>query len=401
MPAQQRPQEIPHPDCELAARPPEQACGLLSPGKIEVLVVDDSAVVRQVMAAVLSQESGINVTVAADPLIAMEKMKRGRPDVILLDLEMPRMDGLTFLRKIMAEDPIPVVVCSALAPPGSDIALTALDEGALDVITKPNVGVKNFLYESAILLIDAVRSAAQAHLRRRASPLATAPKHTADSVLPSRKAPALSVTTDKVVVVGASTGGTEAILELLQPMPPDAPAIVIVQHMPEVFTAGFACRLNSMCQIEVKEAANGDRVLQGRALIAPGNRHTLLRRSGGHYIVEVADGPLVSRHRPSVDVLFRSAAQSAGRNAIGIIMTGMGDDGATGLMEMKEAGAWTIAQDEASCVVFGMPKEAVARGAVEEICSLPSLSRAVLERVQSAAFAHKNHLLPTPGTQPS
>jgi two-component system chemotaxis response regulator CheB len=232
--------------------------------------VDDSAVVRQVMTTVLAQEPGMNVTVAADPLIAMDKMKRSRPDVILLDLEMPRMDGLTFLRKIMAEDPIPVVVCSALAPPGSDIALSALGDGALDVITKPNVGVKGFLYESAIMLIDTIRSAAQARVRRRAfSHLPVVPKRTADAVLPSRRAPALRVTTDKVVVVGASTGGTEAILQFLAPLPPDAPAMVIVQHMPEVFTAGFARRLNSMCQIEVKEAATGDRVIQGRALIAP------------------------------------------------------------------------------------------------------------------------------------
>jgi two-component system chemotaxis response regulator CheB len=359
--------------------------------EIEVLVVDDSAVVRQVMATVLAQEPGMRITVAADPLIAMDKMKRMRPDVILLDLEMPRMDGLTFLRKIMSEDPIPVVVCSALAPPGSDIALSAFDDGAIDVITKPTVGVKGFLYESAILLIDTVRSASQARVRRRAFPhLPTVPKHSADAVLPTRKPPALKVTTDKVVVVGASTGGTEAILEFLAPMPPDSPAIVIVQHMPEVFTAGFARRLDSLCHIEVKEAADGDRVLQGRALIAPGNRHTVLRRSGGHYVVEVTDGPLVSRHRPSVDVLFRSAAQAAGPNAIGVIMTGMGDDGAAGLLEMREAGAWTIAQDETSCVVFGMPKEAIERGAVHEVCSIANLNSKVLERIRPAAPSPKN-----------
>jgi two-component system, chemotaxis family, protein-glutamate methylesterase/glutaminase len=358
-----------------------------------VLVVDDSAVMRQVTAEVLSQEPGIRVSVAADPLIAMDKMKRQRPDVILLDLEMPRMDGLTFLRKIMAEDPIPVVVCSALAPPRSDTALLAFDDGAVDVISKPTVGVKSFLYESAVLLIDTVRSAAQARVRRRSSPLMPVePKNSADAVLPNRRAPALRFTTDKVVVVGASTGGTEAILAFLEGMPPDAPAIVIVQHMPEAFTAGFARRLDCMCQIEVKEARDGDRVLQGRALIAPGNRHTLLRRSGGHYTVEVTDGPLVSRHRPSVDVLFRSAAQAAGPNAIGVIMTGMGDDGAAGLLEMKEAGAWTIAQDEASCIVFGMPGEAVARGAVGELCSLPVLARTVLERVQRAGPARRQSL---------
>jgi two-component system, chemotaxis family, protein-glutamate methylesterase/glutaminase len=366
---------------------------LSSRGEIQVLVVDDSAVVRQVMATVLAQEPGMNIAVAADPLIAMDKMKRVRPDVILLDLEMPRMDGLTFLRKIMSEDPIPVVICSALAPPGSDIALSAFDEGAIDVIAKPTMGVKGFLYESAILLIDTVRSASQARVRRRANlHMPNIPKHTADAVLPVRKTPALRVTTDKVVVVGASTGGTEAILEFLASMPPDAPAIVIVQHMPEVFTAGFARRLDSMCQIEVKEAANGDRVLQGRALIAPGNRHTVLRRSGGHYVVEVTDGPLVSRHRPSVDVLFRSAAQAAGPNAIGVIMTGMGDDGAAGLLEMKEAGAWTMAQDEASCVVFGMPKEAIERGAVHEICSIANLNSRFLEKIRPVMASAKNLL---------
>ncbi len=351
---------------------------------IDVLVVDDSAVVRQVVSGVLSQEPGIRVAVAADPLIAMDKMKADRPDVILLDLEMPRMDGLTFLRKIMAEEPLPVVICSALATPGSESALQALEDGAVEIIAKPSADVKNFLYESAILLVDAVRSAAQARLRRRKPvPLPVEPRYSADAVLPSRKTPALRVTTDKVVVVGASTGGTEAIQELLAAMPPDAPAMVIVQHMPEIFTAGFARRLNSLCQIEVKEAVHGDRVLQGRALIAPGNRHTLLRRSGGHYIVDVTDGPLVSRHRPSVDVLFRSAAQAAGPNGIGAILTGMGDDGAAGMLEMRDAGAWTIAQDEASCVVFGMPKEAIARGAVEEICPISRLSNAVLERVKS------------------
>jgi two-component system chemotaxis response regulator CheB len=362
-------------------------------GEIEVLVVDDSAVVRQVMASVLSQEPGMLVRVAADPLIALDKMKRQRPDVILLDLEMPRMDGLTFLRKIMTEDPIPVVICSALAPPGSDYALSALDEGALDIISKPTVGVKSFLHESAILLIDTVRSAAQARVRpRRLLPIAVEPRYSADAVLPNRRAPALHITTDKVVVVGASTGGTEAILEFLEPMPPDAPAIVIVQHMPEAFTAGFARRLDSICQMEVKEALNGDRVLQGRVLVAPGNRHLLLSRSGGHYCVEVTDGPLVSRHRPSVDVLFRSAAQSAGPNAIGVIMTGMGDDGATGLLEMKEAGAWTIAQDEASCVVFGMPKEAIVRGAANEVCGLPTLAATVLNRIRNTASARKNQV---------
>ena len=354
-------------------------------------MVDDSAVVRQVMAAVLSQEPGLNVTVASDPIIAMEKMTRVRPDVILLDLEMPRMDGLTFLRKIMSEDPIPVVVCSALAYPGTEIALRAIDEGAVDVITKPTVGLKGFLYESAILLIDTIRSASHARLRRRGLP-AHLPdtRQTALPMLPNREEPGLRITTDKVVVIGASTGGTEALQMLLESMPPDAPGLVIVQHMPEVFTKAFAQRLDTTCKIEVKEAVDGDRVMQGRALIAPGNYHTLLRRSGGHYVVEVKSGPLVCRHRPSVDALFRTAAQAAGSNAIGVIMTGMGNDGAEGLLEMKKAGAWTIAQDEASCVVFGMPKEAIGLGAVEEVCSLPRIPATILERIRRTTINRRH-----------
>lgn len=363
--------------------------------EIEVLVVDDSAVTRQVIAAVLSQVPGLNISVAFDPIIAMEKMKRKRPDVILLDLEMPRMDGLTFLRKIMAEDPIPVVICSALASAGSDAAMRAMSDGAVDIITKPGVGVKEFLYESAVILVDAVLSAARAHVRRRGlSHPATEPSRSGDAASVPRDAPALRFTTDKVVLVGASTGGTEAIERFLRPMPPDAPAIVIVQHMPELFTASFAKRLDAACQIEVKEAVDGDRVLQGRALIAPGNRHTLLQRSGGHYVVEVREGPLVSRHRPSVNVLFSSAAKAAGPNAVGVIMTGMGDDGASGLLEMKKAGAWTVAQDEASSVVFGMPKEAIALGAVDEVCSLSRLSSTILDRFRTSATSRREAAAP-------
>lgn len=358
---------------------------------IEVFVVDDSAVVRQVITAVLSQEPGLRVTVASDPIIAMEKMARIRPDVILLDLEMPRMDGLTFLRKIMAEDPIPVVICSALAYPGTEIALRAINEGAVDVITKPTAGLKAFLYESSILLIDSIRSASHARLRRRGLPtVSTEAKASAIQVLPSRQEPVLYITTDKVVVIGASTGGTEALQMLLESMPPDSPGLVIVQHMPEVFTKAFAERLHATCRIEVKEAADGDRVMQGRALIAPGNRHTLLRRSGGHYVVEVTDGPLVCRHRPSVDVLFRTTAQAAGANAIGVIMTGMGNDGAEGLLEMKKSGALTIAQDEASCVVFGMPKEAISLGAVADVCPLARIPGRILDGIRQTISSRKH-----------
>ncbi len=352
---------------------------------LHVLVVDDSAVVRQSLTAILGQAPGMTVATASDPLIAFEKMRLKRPDVIVLDLEMPRMDGLTFLRKLMAEDPISVVVCSALVGSGTDEALRAVDEGAVDVIAKPRLAVRDFLEESAVLLVDAVRGAAEARRRPR-RPLAS-PRTNADAVLPPPGKHALQVTTDKVVAIGASTGGTEALREILEALPPDAPGLVIVQHMPEVFTRAFADRLNQSCRIEVKEAASGDRVLAGRALVAPGNRHTVLVRSGGHYVVDVRDGPLVSRHRPSVDVLFRSVAGSAGPNAVGVIMTGMGNDGAEGLLEMKRAGSITIAQDEATCVVFGMPKEAIERGAVDEVVPLGRIAATLLRRTEAAVLS--------------
>ncbi len=346
---------------------------------IHVLVVDDSAVVREVMTSVLSLEPGVRVAAAADPLIAMQKMRHQRPDVIVLDLEMPRMDGRTFLQKIMKEDPIPVIICSAHTGGETSLGLQALEEGAVDVVTKPRLGVREFLHESAVTLIDTVRAAARVQPRaQRVVPQLPAPRLTADTVLPRRPKAVMTFTSDKVVAVGASTGGTEALRVFLEALPPDAPGLVIVQHMPEGFTAAFAQRLNEMCQIEVKEAVNGDRVVTGRALIAPGNRHTLVRRSGAQYIAEVIDGPLVSRHRPSADLLFRSVAQAAGPNAIGVIMTGMGSDGAEGLLEMKQAGAQTIAQDEASCVVFGMPKEAIDRGAVNKVVTLAHIPGAVL-----------------------
>jgi len=346
---------------------------------IRVLVVDDSAVVRQTMLAILGTDAAFKVSVAADPLIAMRKMSDERPDVILLDLEMPRMDGITFLQKIMAEDPIPVVVCSGLAAAGSEGAMRALEAGAVDIVAKPRLGVRDFLHDSAVVLMEALVGAAEARVHRRAGAVAPA------AVAPSRSKPTLAITTDKVVAVGASTGGTEALRALLEALPPDAPGVVIVQHMPEVFTAAFAARLNQICRIEVKEATDGDRVIAGRALIAPGNRHTALVRSGAHYAVQVTDGPLVSRHRPSVDVLFRSVAHAAGANAVGVIMTGMGNDGAEGLLEMKRAGASTLAQDEESCVVFGMPKEAIALGAVDDVLPLHQLSAAILRRAEWSA----------------
>lgn len=349
---------------------------------LNVLVVDDSAVVRQTMIALLSRERDIQVVTAADPLIAIGKMQQTRPDVILLDLEMPRMDGLTFLKKIMTEDPIPVVICSSLAEEGSEAALQAMEEGAVEIITKPKMGVKDFLSESARALTETVRGAAHARLRPSPSLLrSSGKKQNADVILPPGSRRPLTFTTDKIVAIGASTGGTEALRECLEAMPPDAPGIVIVQHMPEGFTKAFANRLNQRCEIEVKEAAHGDRVIPGRALIAPGNHHMLLTCDGAHYAVEIVDGPPVSRHRPSVDVLFRSVAKAAGPNAVGVIMTGMGDDGAAGLLELKQAGGATVAQDEATCVVFGMPKEAIARGAVDEVLPLPLIPTFLLKKL--------------------
>ena len=353
------------------------------PRPLNILVVDDSAVVREVMNAVLSHEPGFNVVVAGDPFIAIGKMKNQRPDVIILDLEMPRMDGLTFLRKIVREDPVPVIICSALTGPDTSIGLQALEEGAVDVVTKPRLGVRDFLHESAIILVDAVRAAPRSTRVRSLRPAIATPRLQSAPIPIKTLALPLRITSDKVIAIGASTGGTEALRIVLESMPPDAPGLVVVQHMPEGFTSAFAQRLNQICQIEVKEAANGDRITAGQALIAPGNRHIMVRRTGAQYVVEVTDGPLVSRHRPSVDVLFRSVALSAGINAVGVIMTGMGNDGAEGLLEMKKAGAYTLAQDEASCVVFGMPKEAIERGAVERVVNLSGITSAILNRPNS------------------
>jgi two-component system, chemotaxis family, protein-glutamate methylesterase/glutaminase len=342
---------------------------------LQVLVVDDSAMVRQVMQAIMSTDRRITVKAAADPLIAWGKMQKEPPHVVITDLEMPRMDGLTFIRKIMLEMPTPVVVCSGLAASGTELALRALEEGAVEVITKPKVGVREFLHESAVILLDAVWSASQAQIKPR---LVAAPRLTADAVLPRKNKSQCAAAPNSVIAVGASTGGTEALRLFLSALPTNCPPVVIVQHMPEGFTRAFADRLNKECGIEIAEARNGDRLQNGQALIAPGNRHMLVNRSGENFVVQIVDGPLVSRHRPSVDVLFRSVAISAGPKAVGVIMTGMGDDGAEGLCEMKEAGAATIAQDEGSCVVFGMPKEAISRGAVSVVVPLEQIASAVL-----------------------
>ena len=352
--------------------------------KIRVLVVDDSAVVRQVVTQTLSSDPGIEVIGAAlDPVFALEKMKTNWPDVIVLDLEMPRMDGLTFLRRIMAERPTPVVICSSLAEKGAQVALDALAAGAVSIITKPKVGLKSFLDGAANDIIQAVKAAAHSRPSRRASAavasLSPSPSLSADVILPAAhnaSAP-LGRTTDRLVAIGTSTGGTQALEAVLTALPVDTPGVVVVQHMPEKFTAMFAQRLNSLCKIEVREARSGDRVLPGLALIAPGGRHMMVKRNGAQYVVDVVDGPLVNRHKPSVDVLFRSVAKCAGHNALGIIMTGMGDDGARGLKEMRDAGAHTLAEDESTCVVFGMPKEAIRLGGAAEVLPLTRMAEGI------------------------
>jgi two-component system chemotaxis response regulator CheB len=343
---------------------------------IKVLIVDDSALVRQTLSEIVSFDQNLEVmATAADPFIAAERMRDAVPDVITLDVEMPRMDGLSFLRRIMSQHPIPVVMCSSMTEQGSENALKAFEYGAVEIIVKPRLGTRQFLEESRVRICDAIKAASQARLK----PIQTVgwpvpPKLTADAVIAKSRSNATLRTTENVVVVGASTGGTEALRTFLEAFPGDGPGIVIVQHMPEYFTAAFARRLNDLCRISVKEAENNDTVIPGRALIAPGNRHILLKRSGARYFVEIKDGPLVCRHRPSVDVLFRSAARYAGINAVGVIMTGMGDDGARGMLEMKEAGARTIAQDEASSIVFGMPGEAIKLGGVGQVLSLRAIA---------------------------
>ncbi|WP_299822358.1 chemotaxis response regulator protein-glutamate methylesterase [uncultured Jannaschia sp.] len=346
--------------------------------KKRVLIVDDSAVVRQTISEIISAHPQLEVMATAnDPFQAAERLRREWPDVIVLDVEMPRMDGITFLRRLMAQRPVPVVICSTLVGDGSKTYLAALEAGAVDLIQKPNLSTRKFLEESTIRLQDAVLAAAHARLARRDA-VAPQAKLSADVMLAPAGRTAMAQTTHKVVAIGASTGGTEALRVVLQSFRRDAPPIVIVQHMPEAFTKGFAKRLDDLCQITVKEAQSGDSVLPGQALIAPGARHMMLIRSGANYRVEIKDGPLVNRHRPSVDVLFRSVARVAGANAVGVIMTGMGDDGARGLKEMRDTGARTVGQNEASCVVYGMPAEARKMGGVEREVELTEIAALVM-----------------------
>jgi two-component system chemotaxis response regulator CheB len=353
--------------------------------RVSVLLVDDSAVVRELVQRLFQRDPSLTVTTAADPLIALTKMKRSRPDVILLDLAMPRMDGISFLRKLMAEDPIPVVVFSA-ATGSTEAAVRALAEGAVDVVTKPTVGVRDFLEDSYTMLVDVVRGAKGARVRRRspAAPPAVAPAEWT-------RGPGSEVRAQRMIALGASTGGTEALELLLRALPPDAPPVVIVQHMPQGFTAAFATRLDRACRVEVSEARSGDALEPGRVLIAPGNRHMQVCRAGARLAVEVSDAAPVSRHRPSVDVLFHSVAASAGAAAVGAILTGMGADGAAGLLAMRRRGAATLAQDEASCVVFGMPGAAIAAGAVDEVVPLNRMAIALMRRACAHdAAEHRN-----------
>ena len=354
----------------------------MAQNKIKVLIVDDSAVVRQVMTALLGKESAIEVTGAvSDPIFAMTRMNQDWPDVVLLDIEMPRMDGITFLKKLMSVRPTPVVICSTLTEKGAETSMQALSAGAVEIVTKPKVGLKDFLTSDGALIINAIKAAANADMRRMKASVSARPiaaKLSADAILSnpasdSGRASVIGTTTDRFVAIGTSTGGTQALQSVLTQLSRIAPGIVIVQHMPEKFTGAFAARLNSLCDIEVLEAKHGDRIIPGRALIAPGGKHLAVKLNGAQYVVEILDGPPVNRHKPSVDVLFRSVAKYAGKNALGIIMTGMGDDGARGLKEMHDAGARTVAQDEQTCVVFGMPKEAIKMGAAERILPLNTI----------------------------
>lgn len=341
---------------------------------IKVLVVDDSALIRSVMTEIINSQADMQVVgTAPDPLVARELIKQMNPDVLTLDVEMPKMDGLDFLEKLMRLRPMPVVMVSSLTERGSEITMRALELGAVDFVTKPKISIQTGMREYTDLIADKIRAASKARIRARTLPQAGAE---GGVPLPQLRNPLMS--SEKLIIVGASTGGTEAIREFLMQMPSDCPGILITQHMPEGFTRSFAKRLDSLCRISVQEAAGNERVLPGHAYIAPGHSHLLLTRSGANYMTKLDQGEPVNRHRPSVDVLFRSAAQHAGKNAVGVILTGMGKDGAAGMLEMKTAGAYNFAQDEASCVVFGMPREAIAVGATHEVGALQALPGMVL-----------------------
>ncbi len=346
--------------------------------KITVVVVDDSALIRKLLSEIINSQPDMQAVGAApDPLVAREMIRSLNPDVLTLDVEMPKMDGLEFLERLMRLRPMPVVMVCSLTEKGSDATLRALELGAIDYVSKPKIDIAHGIQEYATEIALKIRTAAAARLRARSL---------AAPARGERALPALAnrgISTEKLIIVGASTGGTEAIKEFLMDMPPDCPGILITQHMPETFTKSFAARLDSLCRISVKEAGHAERVLPGHAYVAPGHSHLLLRRSGANYMTQLSDGEPVNRHRPSVDVLFRSAAEHAGKNAVGVILTGMGRDGALGMQAMKQAGAYNFAQDEASCVVFGMPREAIAAGATDEILPLRDIAPGVMRYLHS------------------
>lgn len=342
-------------------------------GKIRVLCVDDSALMRQLMTEIINSHADMEMVASApDPLVARDMIKEFNPDVLTLDVEMPRMDGLDFLEKLMRLRPMPVVMVSSLTGKGSEVTLRALELGAVDIVTKPSLGISEGMLAYSQMIADKVRAASRAKLHARGAQPAP---------VMLKAGPLLS--SEKLIAIGASTGGTEAIRHVLQPLPATSPALLITQHMPPGFTRSFAERLNKLCQITVKEAEDGERILPGHAYIAPGAMHLELVRSGANYQVKLNEGPPVNRHKPSVDVLFKSVAQYAGRNAVGVILTGMGNDGAAGLLAMNKAGAWTIAQNEASCVVFGMPREAIALGGASEVVDLHQISQHMLAKISA------------------
>ena len=344
--------------------------------KIKVLIIDDSALIRSILSEIIRAQNDMEVVgVAPDPLVARDMIKQCNPDVLTLDVEMPKMDGLDFLEKLMRLRPMPVIMVSSLTERGSEITMRALELGAVDFVTKPKLSIQSGMLEYAQAITDKIRAASKARVRSRAV-IGTSSAPTPNAVLPAMKNPLVS--SEKLIIIGASTGGTEAIKSFLMQMPSDCPGILITQHMPEGFTKSFAKRLDGICKISVMEAQGGERILPGHAYIAPGHSHLLLSRSGANYVTAIEDSEPVNRHRPSVDVLFRSAARCAGKNAVGVILTGMGKDGAEGMLEMKNAGAYNFAQDEATCVVFGMPKEAIAVGAVDEVLALNDLPANVL-----------------------
>jgi len=347
--------------------------------KIKVMIVDDSALIRSVMREIIGSQSDMEVVgVAPDPIVARDMIRQTNPDVLTLDVEMPRMDGLDFLEKLMRLRPMPVVMVSSLTERGSEITMRALELGAVDFVTKPKISIQSGMHEYADMIADKVRAASHARIRHLVREPAAA-GDAAATPLPSLRNPLAS--SEKLIILGASTGGTEAIKDFLMQMPSDCPGILIVQHMPEGFTRSFSQRLDNLCKISVKEAEHGERVLPGHAYIAPGHSHLLLGRSGANYVTQLDQGPPVNRHRPSVDVLFRSAALHAGKNAVGVILTGMGKDGAAGMLEMRQAGAYNFAQNEATCVVFGMPREAIAVGATHEVGALNDLPGMVLQYI--------------------